>query len=391
MIGKLAATAFCLWNTSPLRRVASPDAVDRCTVRQAGARVLGRWTIGGSDRWQVAPCAFFVCLAVAVACGSAAAQDVIFLSASNQGTGRIRITGEVLDYTGSQLRVRLADGREQTFPGDRVARIETPTTAEQQEADRRFAAGRYAEALPLYQQARQKESRVWMRRQITAQIVRCCWLLGRTELAGEEFLLLVQSDPETPYFDCIPLAWMPGEPSGALEQAAVGWLRRSQMPAAVLLGASHLLSGPARAEAVARLQQLVLGSDRRVAQLAMAQLWRVQFVTADQGKLLGWEEVVRRMPRGLRAGPYFVLGAAWAQKQQWERAALAWMRVPILHADHRRLAAQALLRAAGALEQLDRPDQAARLYRELVQQYDQMPEAAEATRRLQTAGGGTGQ
>lgn len=328
------------------------------------------------------PGVFLLGAAVAALGSSAAGEDVVHLSSGNASAGRIRITGQVLDYTGSQLRMQLAGGEEQVFPGSRVARIETVTTAEQQEADRRFAAGRHAEALALYQRARQIEPRVWMRRQITAQIVRCCWLLNQPELAGEEFLVLVRSDPETPDFDCIPLAWMPEEPSATLEQAALGWLRQSDTPVAVLLGASHLLTGPVRGEAVSRLQQLVLGGDRRVAQLAMAQLWRVQLVTAGEAQVLGWQKSIEQMPSGLRAGPYFVLGTAWAQKQQWERASLAWMRIPVLYADHRRLAARAILGAAAALERLERPDQAARLYGELVQQYDETPEVGEAKKRL---------
>jgi len=309
-------------------------------------------------------------------------QDVVYLSPAGERTGQIRLVGRVLEYTGRQLQIVLAGGRQQTFPGQRVLRIETAVSAEQQEAERRMAAGRWAEAVALYSQARQNEPRAWVRRQITAQMVRCYQQLGRLEMAGEEFLVLVQSDPQTPYFERIPLAWTAVEPSPALYQAALRWLTRSDIPAAGLLGASYLLSGAMRPQAVARLEQLVLGRDRRVAQLAMAQLWRVRLVTATTAEVADWEKAVEQIPRNLRAGPYFVLGSAWAQKQQWQQAALAWMRIPILYSDHRRLAARALLRAADALERLDRPEKATPLLARLVQQYADLPEAAEAQDRL---------
>ena len=75
------------------------------------------------------------------------------------------------------------------------------------------------------------------------------------------------------------------------------------------------------------------------------------------------------MPAELRAGPYYVVGTARAQWQQPERAALAFLRVPILYPENRRLAASALRLAATALEQLDRPDEAAALQRELQTRY----------------------
>ena len=73
------------------------------------------------------------------------------------------------------------------------------------------------------------------------------------------------------------------------------------------------------------------------------------------------------------------------RQQQWEPAALALMRIPILYPEQRALAAAALLQAARSLESLGRTDEARRLYREVVGDHaDQQRTSAEAASRLES-------
>jgi tetratricopeptide (TPR) repeat protein len=318
----------------------------------------------------------------------AAAEDTVYISTGAETGGYSKWTGEVLEYTGVELRMRLSGGLERSFPAERVLRIETRYGPEHREADSRFAQGKFDEALALYGPARRSEPREWVRRQITAQMVWCYRALGRLEEAGEEFRVLVQSDPTTPYFACIPLAWMPSPASIILERTARQWLDQDEIPAAVLLGASHLMSTSSRAAALAKLKRLTTGTqDGRIAFLALAQTWRAAVVTADPEQIKAWNETIERMPESLCAGPYYVLGQAWAQRQAWEQAALAWLRIPILYAEHRELAARALLDAGHALEKLGQADQAARLYGELIRDYPDDPSAGEARAWLKETGG----
>ncbi len=296
--------------------------------------------------------------------------------------GRTKITGQILDYTGKQLRLERSDGQQQTFAAEKVLRVETEYGPKQTAADALFAKGQFDRALTLYRPAMDDESRRWVRRQIIARVVRCYRALGRSDRACEAFLLLIRSDPDTLHFDCIPLAWMPTQPSGALEQAAGTWLRRKE-PAAVLLGASHLLGSSARSTALQRLKQLAAGPDRRVAQLANAQTWRAALVTADDRQIDAWSQAVEQMPERLAAGPCFVLGRARMQRQQWEQAALALLRVAILYPEHRALAAQSLLDAGRSLEKLGRTEEAVRLYRELIDADPKTRPAAEAQGRME--------
>ncbi|MBN2473056.1 MAG: hypothetical protein JXB62_00510 [Pirellulales bacterium] len=312
-----------------------------------------------------------------------AAQDTVTLGSS--GGGQTKVSGRIVDCTGRHLRIQVPGGREQTFPADKVIRVKTPYGPAHTEADARFADGEFGPALNLYRQAVDEEPRRWVRRRIIARAIWCYRALDDWVRSGETFLLLLRDDPETLDFDCIPLEWMPRQPPAALEQAARQWLNRAE-PTAVLLGASHLLTTGERLDALQRLKTLSAGPDRRVAQLALAQTWRAEAVTASSAELDNWQRVIEQMPQALAAGPYFVLGRARLQRQQWEQAALALMRVPILYPQQRDLATQALLDAGRALEKLGRVPEALRLYRELIAGYPGTRPMAEAQGRMEAIG-----
>lgn len=310
---------------------------------------------------------------------SSFAQDAVFLA--TQAGGRVKVTGRIVDYRGQALEIELLGGRRQSYPAARVVRIETQYTPQQDAGENAFTAGHWEEALVEFQKAIKVEPRRWVRRLLFARWVECYQALGQPGRAGEAFLLLLRDDPQTPYFECIPLAWLPRQPDPHTEQLAAQWMARAE-PAAVLLGASYLLTSPQRAEALHRLQKLAAGTDKHIAPLARAQTWRAKLGTVEDAELAQWNRAIERLPPALRAGPYYVLGSARLQRRQYESAALALLRTPILYPQHSLLAAQALLDAARATEHFD-PAAARRLYRELIQKYPQdRRTTAEAQQRL---------
>ena len=334
---------------------------------------------GGQARPRNGRCATLMIFALLSA--PAAGQDTVYIAGS--AGGQTRITGRVLDYNGRELRLEHTGGKEQSFPAERVLRVETEYGRQQTEADGLFARHHFDRALVLYVKAVDGEPRRWVRRQIIARIVCCHSALEQTERAGEAFLLLIREDPDTPQFDCIPLVWISRETPIALEAAARRWLGRSE-PAARLLGASHLLAGRDRPAALKELHRLAAGADRQVAALALAQSWRAKVVTATAEQIDAWGELIQKMPEPIAAGPYFLLGLARAQRQRPEQAALAVLRVAILYPQRRALAAQSLLEAGRVLEGLDRKQSALRLYRELIRDYPERTRAvAEARARLE--------
>ncbi len=320
-------------------------------------------------------------LSAALFAAPLAAQDTVTLR--SKAGGETRVTGQIIDYTGRELTIELPGGTAQRFPSEQVLRVETHRVPEHVQAEEQFTLGDFAGALTMYRAALDSESRRWVRREILAQAVRCYEALGRPAEAGTMFLLLLEDDPSTQHFDCIPLGWVPGQPDAALEQAARRWMA-SERPAAVLLGASHLLSTSVRPQAAARLRELHDAADPRVAVLAEAQQWRVEGVRSTPAERARWMRTVEAMPEPLQAGPYFALGQAQAQAGEHEQAALSLLRVAIVYPHQRPLAARAALEAARAIEHLGRPGQAERLYEEVLQEYkDQARVVAEARSRLE--------
>jgi tetratricopeptide (TPR) repeat protein len=323
-----------------------------------------------------------VSLAAWLMCHSASAEDVVYLKPVG-GAAEGRIRGEIVDYTGRELRIQNAAGRERSIPAAQVERIETSRSPEQIAGDELFEQGDFRGAIARYRTALEaaREPREWVRRQILAQIVWSQRNLQEWDQAGEYFLILLASDPTTPDFACLPLAWIDEKPRLEVERKAQAWLANDQQPAAVLMGASHMLSTSNRPQALAKLKGLLASSDPRIAWLAYVQLWRAGSNNASPEQRQSFARRIESSDESLRAGAYFVLGRALAP-QQPEDAAIALLKLPVLYDRENRLAAIALLDAGECLERLARPAQAMGLYRELDERFAQAPAADEARRRL---------
>jgi tetratricopeptide (TPR) repeat protein len=205
---------------------------------------------------------------------------------------------------------------------------------------------------------------------------------GRIESAGDEFLGIVASDPATMHYAVMPIAWRPAPPSASLERRAAEWAAKGQPPPARVLGASWLLGGPRRLEALAALEELVKSSDGRVAGLATIQLWRTKLVTAKLAEVVHWQSQLENMPPEIQAAGWYVMGDLYSRLNQPEQAALAYLKAPVLFRRQRTIAADALLAAGGQLEKMGRHEEAKRLYREIVRDLGHLPAADQARVRL---------
>jgi tetratricopeptide (TPR) repeat protein len=328
------------------------------------------------------PCLALI-FAIFASSHTAPAQDTIILAPRADGAGRIVMTGRVVDFTGATLTYETNRGDKQTLPGKQVLEIKSTWTAAHTAGDEAWKRRDFAAAATQYQAALAAEPRRWAKRLIVSRLVATLREAERWETAAEQFLALVRDDPTTPYFAALPLPWTTINAAPTLETKARGWSDDRTSSVAALIGSSYLLSTSLRSDGLRRLGELKLDGDPRVARLAEAQLWRVAAVTADAATITAWERSLEKFPADLQSGPWLVVGRAWAARNEPEPAALALMRVAILHHDkHPRLAAEALWSGGQMLERLARPEQAATLYRELVRDYPQTTAAATAKDRL---------
>ncbi len=303
--------------------------------------------------------------------------------ANRSGDQEQTLAGRILAYNGQFLTFQLVGGSPQRIETTRVKKIQSSWTAKHLRGNQLLADHEFEQALSAYQQAAKDETRLWVRQRILAQWVWCYRGLGQTEQAGDHFLKLVLADdPNTLYFDAIPLTWGKQPVSPALEGRAQTWLTGSRSSAGRLLGASWLLGTAQRAAAIQVLKQLTTDTDSRIALLAEAQLWRTQQASVPIQGLNQWKGQIARLPVRLRAGPYFLLAAGLHRHQQHEQAIVSWMRIPINYSQHYQLAAESLLASARKLDQLQRESQARNLYQEIVSRYASTVAAGQAQRWL---------
>ncbi len=311
------------------------------------------------------------------------AQDTVTIRTGRDGGGTRHLRGRITDYTGNQLKIRDANGRDSTISTALVVKIHTAREDNHRNAELLLEERRFELALEQFRQAIRNEKRRWMRREILSRIVRCYSSQGQPVMAGDTFKILYRDDPTTPFFDCIPLRWKPYQPTPDVRQRAGEWMRDETNLAVQLIGASWLLSAEQRSQAQAVLERLSNAEDSRVAFLAEAQLWRTRVTGAGEADCRDWRERIRRMPTALRGGPYFVLGRALSRRNRAQDAALVLLRLPILYGGDFGMSADALLAAGRELEKLQRTDRAIGLYREVSRDYSSTSAAREAKQRMQ--------
>jgi tetratricopeptide (TPR) repeat protein len=314
---------------------------------------------------------------------AASAEDIVYLAPEGQDHGRMAVQGEIIDYTGEAITIARPTGPPRRLPASRVLEIETDWHEAHEAGRQAMARHDYAAAARHLTDANRGEDRVWARRLILTDLMRCYAALGRPEQAGELFLAIVQSDPTTPAYAVAPLAWFPDDRVSRAK--AENWLGQRDQPAAVLLGASYLLSTTASPAARQALVELVNHGDGPIATLAEAQLWRTDLLRAEAKDADRWAARIEQMDESLRAGPYFVLGQAYDRLGTNDAAALAYLRVPVLFGGQRELAARALVAAGRASQKSGFPDEAVRLWTEVIATYAGTPHRTEAEQLLKTA------
>lgn len=338
------------------------------------------------DRLITAFRAYLPALAVVshavLACVSLSANDSVIVRPDKKGTSQVQRAGTILEYTGKELRIEVLGGRVESVSTERVVEIRTTKNDAHKQAEQLLADDRLDSALGAFKQAKQQEQRPWMVRQISAQLVGCYLEQNSIEHAGDEFLSIVASDPDTFHIDVIPLPWRLQPTTPAVEAKARFWIQREKQPLAVLLGASWLYGTADRPNAMQTLQKLASGNDRTVSLLAEAQLWRTKLVTANESEVLRWQEIWERFPDSIRPTATFILADGFARVNRPETSAAFFMQLPILAPQQRGAAADGLLFAGKQLEKIGQGTPAVGLYRELTEHYSASPSAAEARARL---------
>jgi tetratricopeptide (TPR) repeat protein len=319
--------------------------------------------------------------------GAAWAQDRVVLK-RGRSSGRMTVSGEVIDFTGEEIRIRSSAGDAvRTYPAAEVVAVETAQSESHDRALAALAAGRVDEAIDEFEAALRTESRAWVRREILAQLVSCALRRGDYPSAKARFLTLLKGDPQTRHFRRIPLAWTAEDVPPAARDEAHAWLGDSS-EAAQLIGASLLVEDPSHQMAARTvLRALAASPDPRIQAYAQMQGWRLELAAENPGdsRIRHWEERIEELSPDLRAGPAYVLGRAYATRHDYELAAATLLWLPLVDDHDFRLSARACLEAGLALDKIGQHAEARGLFREVAERYGKTPSGAEARRMLKSA------
>jgi hypothetical protein len=275
--------------------------------------------------------------------------------------------GIILEWNQQKVVLVRPDAQKETsIVGDYAVRIEPSLSNEAgKNVHRAFCQRDYPSVLSNGRAAVASGLPRWQQRLILAEMVDAASALGKTHDAGLLFASLAKDNPPCLLLSTIPIPW--GDDVVAadmfkLQGSAEKWIGEEQ-EALQLLGASWLLSGKKRTEAVETLETLGRSSKVPIiAAYAKAQLWR----TLPPSDLLSdkypkWIAERDKLLHPLQAGPSMLLAERLAQAGQPALAIPEWLRVSRLHQDREHLASKAMSKSIEALKSLGRNDEAALL------------------------------
>ncbi len=327
-------------------------------------------------RWSGLAIAIVVLASVCGQGSAARADDIVRVAHESDGS-IVEIVGEIVSYDRKELSVQTASRRPRQFATPLVLSTKTELSPHHKAARRHLDRGEWSEAVEELRMAIQDERRNWVRQAVFRDLAFAYRFANDLEQSAATALALYREFPRTYQLDVLPLVWDNGRLDQPLQRKAIQWLD-SKRPEEQLLAASWLLSGASRSASRQRLQRLTDSWEGWIAQLATAQLWRMQMDRATTVECERWARLIARMPPELRAGPLTVLGRAWRQAGQPETAAITLMKVPILHTDERELAVASLMQVA----KLVPSDEQNGVYREVVDTFPYSAEASMARRQL---------
>lgn len=295
------------------------------------------------------------------------------------------VVGDVDEFNNRRIVIRLESGQPvRSFPAESVLQVETTYLPAQTRGLAAFRTGDYAVAENEFISAANDEPRHWVRQEILSWLVRCAMRRNDRLAAGKYFIRMVQADPETRYWEVVPLIWSAENVGQELRTEAQSWLAAS-LEGVKLLGAGMLLLDPQFTGAAQdALERLSRSTDPWVQSLARAQEWRMRLLegSISENELAGWRQRTGRMPAAIRGGPMYLVGRATTQQGDLLQAAADWLWLPLVYDSDEPLSARACFEAAEALADLGRIEEAVPLYDEVMQRYGWSPFAADARRRL---------
>ena len=273
------------------------------------------------------------------------AQDILTIRKADSDITR-RHKGTIEEWQGFSITLS-KDGSSKEYDSSLMVDLQTTWPADYESGNRLAAAGKTDQSIRKYLDALSREQRPWAQRIIRAKLMTAYQLAGNLPAAIQEFLIIIEQDPNSRFINQIPLPWSSRVPRVA---GADDWLESDQAPIR-LLGAGWSLTSQTdqQEKAATALDELAGDLDPRIRDLATAQLWRLR-TRLNVRQVQQWQRVVNEMEPGNRAGALLILANAQQKQGDLDAALLSWMKIVTLHKQQSSLVAASLYQIASALK-----------------------------------------
>ena len=286
---------------------------------------------------------------------------------------QVKSTGTIENYTRDELILKTSSGNIQTIKTDKIIKLIADYPASYLEAKLMMENQEFDRALTLLDKVLVQVPDGWMKQEILSRQVECLNNLNRLEDAAVRYIQLIQLEPNTAFYDCVPLVWTSVELSTRIEQLAQNWIRQQKFPYVTLLGASLLLNSDKKSEAQTTLNALAKSGDADVVTLAQMQLNRLSLTPMANAALINFEKKVDALPKTLQYGPRFVLAQLWGRSSAGEikvdKTTLNYLQCAVNTKTPVELQARSLYSAGTVLLTGGRRDEAFRIFNRLIEKY----------------------
>ena len=273
---------------------------------------------------------------------SAAAQDrVVYGPALPRSTNvwnpptTFTFVGKIEKLDQNFLEIVVQSGQRHKLNSDRIERIDVAwDNADAQAAHERYIKREYLQALKENDEVlRTGGIPKWQQCILLSELVECAEAVGRPEVAGQLFLVLMQQGPPDFLVANVPLNWTSRELTPGIEKAAREWLEQPDDYAG-LLGASWLLLSDQTDAAKKRLQKVQQSPSKLLQRLSAMQLWRATPPSATSGQIQTWIAARDSLLLPLQLGPTEFLAERLARVEKTDLAVGEWLRLAATHTDH---------------------------------------------------------
>ncbi|MFN8707617.1 MAG: hypothetical protein ACK50J_13120, partial [Planctomyces sp.] len=256
----------------------------------------------------------------------------------NAVTGQtIRVAGVIEELRGELVELRRAGGnRTDRIPLREISELIFHKSEQHNQGLLLLQEAKWSEAAKRLEEAADDERRDWVVREIQASQAVALRSSGQTARMISVIEQIAKSDPDTRHVVLLPLIWNDRDSSVDRSSPSPESTRNLSSESSLirLMAASALLANPTESSAAIRcLQELRVGGDTGIQQVAEVQLWRRPLISSEElrdGKIRSWQRRAPEFSQQLRGYAEFLIGRAKMIRHEYDAAARHFLWMPLM-------------------------------------------------------------